>query len=851
MKRGSSGAAFRIASAAAFLLTVAAPASSGTGDCRWVTSHAPIAKRVDQLMAVMTLDQKLQLLHGLSPSAPPSSYAGYVTGIPSLCIPDLKLEDGPDGVGDGMTGVTQLPAPVTVAASWDTGLAALYGTVIGTEEAGKGATINLGPTVNIVRDPRWGRAFETYGEDPYLSGQIAAAYINGVQSTGTMAMLKHFAVYNQETYRVTIADDAEIDQRTMQEIYLPQFGTAVQLADPAAVLCAYPFINGISACQNAYTLKDVLRKQWKYDGFVSSDWYATYTVLDANAGLDLQMPYDTVFGAPLTQAVMDGTVTIATIDSMVKPILTEMFRFKLFTRPPTGEPSAIVTTPQHAALAREVAEQGAVLLKNSTGLLPLPAGRSLAVIGEAAGLDLSDNQMDGSAYVAAPYLVTPYEGIVARAGSSASVQYAQGDALSGVVLTTVPTQYLTPRVGSGTGLTGEYFTNMTLSGAPALTQNSSQIDFVWNDSPISGIPATNWSARWTGTITVPTTATYPFSITSDDGSRLFINGQEIIDNWYDGASHTGSGTAFLQADQPVPIEVDYYQNSGGSSLSLGWQPTIESLRQEAVDLAKSSDAAIVFVAKPEMEGLDLADIDLQPDANDLIAAVAAANPNTIVVLNSGSAVTMPWIAQVNSVLEAWYPGQENGNAIAALLFGDVNPSGKLPVTFPKSLDDVPAATPSQWPGVGGMVEYSEGLEVGYRWYDAKQIEPLFSFGHGLSYTNFAFSKLRVRRPGPRSAVVSVDVTNTGAVAGSEVAQVYIGDPQTAGEPPEQLKAFQKVALNPGQTKRLSFNLGPDAFSIWDVRQGRWRITAGQYGVFVGDSSDNLPLRATVRFAGSG
>jgi beta-glucosidase len=349
---------------------------------------------------------------------------------------------------------------------------------------------------------------------------------------------------------------------------------------------------------------------------------------------------------------------------------------------------------------------------------------------------------------------------------------------------------------------------------------------------------------------VPTTATYPFSITSDDGSRLFINGQEVIDNWYDGASHTRSGTAFLQAGQPVPIEVDYYQNSGGSSLSLGWQPTIESLRQDAVDLAKSSDAAIVFVAKPEMEGLDLLDIDLQPDAYDLIAAIAAANPHTIVVVNSGSAVTMPWIDQVNSVIEAWYPGQENGNAIAALLFGDVNPSGKLPVTFPESLADVPAATPSQWPGVGGMVEYSEGLDVGYRWYDAKQIKPLFSFGHGLSYTNFAFSKLRVHRPGPRSAVVSVDVTNTGAVAGSEVAQVYIGDPQTAGEPPEQLKAFQKVASNPGQTRRLTFKLGADAFSIWDVAQGRWRITAGQYGLFVGDSSDNLPLRATVRLAGS-
>ncbi len=849
MKSGSRGAAFKIASAAAFILMLTSPALSVTSDCRWVTSHASIAKRVDQLMAAMTLDQKLQLLHGLSADVPPAAYAGFITGIPSLCIPDLKLEDGPAGVGDGLTGVTQLPSPVTVAASWDTALATQYGVVVGAEEAGKGATINLGPTANIVRDPRWGRAFETYGEDPYLSGRIAAAYINGVQSTGTLSMLKHFAVYNQETYRVTLADDAVIDQRTMQEIYLAQFGAAIQLAGPASVLCAYSFINRISACQNAYMLEDVLRKQWKYDGFVSSDWFATYTLLDANSGLDIEMPYDTVFGAPLTQAVMDGTVTIATVDSMVKPILTEMFRFKLFTRQPSGGPSATVTTPQHAALAREVAEQGAVLLKNSTGLLPLPAGGSIAVIGEAAGPTLSINQQDGSAYVVAPYLVTPYEGIVQRAGGSANVQYAQGDALAAVALSTVPAQYLTPRVGSGSGLTGEYFSNMTLAGSPVVTQNSPQVDFVWNASPIAGIPADNWSARWTGTITVPTSATYPFSITSDDGSRLFINGQEIIDNWSDGAAHTGSGTAFLPAGQPTPIEVDYYQNTGGSSLSLGWQPTIESLRQEAVELAESSDAAIVFVGEPETEGLDLPDIDLSPDANDLIAAVAAANPNTIVVLNTGSAVTMPWIDQVNSVLEAWYPGQENGDAIAGLLFGDVNPSGKLPVTFPVSLADVPAATPSQWPGVGGMVEYAEGLEVGYRWYDAKQIQPLFSFGHGLSYTNFAFSRLRVARFGPGSAVVNVDVTNTGSIAGAEVVQVYVGDPPAAGEPPHQLKAFQKVALNPGQSMRLTFKLGSDAFSIWDVARGRWRITAGQYGIFVGDSSDNLPLYATVRLPG--
>jgi beta-glucosidase len=450
----------------------------------------------------------------------------------------------------------------------------------------------------------------------------------------------------------------------------------------------------------------------------------------------------------------------------------------------------------------------------------------------------------------APYLVTPYQGIQQRAGGSVEVGYAQGDALSDIALPLVPAQYLTPSSGSGRGLTGEYFSNMTLSGSPAATQNSSQIDFVWHGgSPISGVPETNWSARWTGTLTVPTTGTYPFSITSDDGSRLFIDGQEIIDNWYDGAPHTSSGMVALQAGEPVSIEVDYYQDLAGSSLSLGWQPTIESMRQDAVDLAESADVAIVFVSNLEAEGEDLNNIDLRSDANDLITAVAAANPNTIVVLNTGSAVTMPWLDQVKGVFEAWYPGQENGDAIAALLFGDVNPSGKLPVTFPKSLADVPASTASQWPGVGGTVEYSEGLEVGYRWYDTKQIQPLFPFGFGMSYTDFAFSHLLVHRESPRNIVVSADVTNIGATAGSEVVQLYIGDPPAAGEPPQQLKAFQKVALNPGRTERVKFHLGPDAFSIWDTMQGRWRIAAGEYEIFVGDSSDNLPLHATVRVAG--
>lgn len=835
---------------AAILLFSSHPASSAVAGCPWVKSHAPIPGRVSQLLSAMNLDQKIQLLHGTAPGQP-LDYVGVVPAIPSLCLPELRLEDGPAGLGDNLTGVTQLPAPVSLASTWNPALAEQYGRVVGEEAWGKGVNINLGPTVNIVRDPRWGRAFETYGEDPHLAGQLAGAYIDGVQKAGPMAMLKHFAVYNQETNRNLPADNALIDERTMQEVYLPQFRTAIQLANPAAIMCSYSWIGGVAACENAYLLTNVLRDQWKYSGFVTSDWFSTHSTVDsANHGLDMEMPFDQFFGPALEQAVMDGLVSTDTVDQMLRPILTQMFRFKLLTRTQTGTTATVVTSAEHAATALKVAEEGTVLLKNSAGLLPLAEGHSITVIGRDAGPQLSFEHWNGSAFVAPPYVVTPYQGILQRAGSPGRVLYAQGDVVDDIPSPVVPTQFLRPSSGEGTGLTGEYFANPDLSGLPVATQNSSQVDFVWSGfPPISGVPGINWSARWTGTITVNTTGTYPFSVTSDDGSRLFINGQKIIDNWSDGAPHARTGLALLQAGQPASIEVDYYQHLGGASLSLGWQPTVESLRQDAVDMAASTDAAIVFVSKLEGEGADISNIDLPQDENDLIAAVAAANPNTIVVLNTGSAVTMPWIDQVKGVFEAWYPGQENGNAIAALLFGDSNPSGKLPVTFPRSLADVPAATAGQWPGIEGSVNYSEGIEVGYRWYDAKQIPPLFSFGHGLSYTSFQISHLRLNRTGPRTAAVTVDVTNTGARAGEEILQLYVGDPASADEPPRQLKAFQKIALNPHQTRRVKFRLIAEAFSIWDVVGGRWRIEPGVYQIYVGDSSDNLPVSAKMRVGG--
>ena len=624
----------------------------------------PISQRVSQLLAAMSVAQKVTVLTGASGS----SYVGFTPAIGALCIPAMNLEDGPAGVGDGMGNVTQLPAPVDVAATWDTSAERLYGQVIGAEQAAKGSSVDLGPTINIVRDPRWGRAFESIGEDPFLNGSLGAADIQGVQSNGVMAQVKHFAVYNQETNRNTASDDAVVSTRAEQEIYLPAFADSTQQGAASSVMCSYSTVNGTYACQNPYLLSTVLRQQFGFGGFVTSDWYATHaTAASANAGLDQDMPgTDGEFGSALQSAVSSGAVSTATLNSMVTPVLTEMFAFGLFDEPPAGSPAEPATSAAHVADALQLAEEGTVLLKNSGGVLPLtPSDKSVAVI----GADASSSPLTaggGSAGVSSSGTVTPLQGITAAAPSGVTVSY----------------------------------------------------------------------------------------------------------------------------------------NDGSSDSS-------------AAALAASSSVAVVFVSNDESEGSDLSSIDLSSADNSLISAVAAANPHTIVVLNTGSAVTMPWLPSVAGVFEAWYPGQQDGNAIAALLFGSADPSGHLTVTFPASLSQVPAATAAQWTGTGGTVQYSEGIDVGYRWYNTKALTPLFPFGYGLSYTSFSFCNLKISAlPKGGAASVSATVTDTGSRAGADVAQLYVTDPSAAGEPPRQLEGFARVNLQPGASQTVSFPLTQRNLSYW-------------------------------------
>jgi beta-glucosidase len=781
----------------------AARTAASSASCPWLNQSLPVSQRLKMLMAKMTLADKINMVTGAGTSQP---YVFYISAIPSLCIPAMGEEDGPVGVGDGLTGVTEMPSAVSLAATWDRALASQYGKVVGSEERGKGAMVNLGPTVNIDRDPRWGRSFEAYTEDPYLNAALTVSDIDGVQSQGEMSQVKHFAVYNQETNRNTPADDVIISQRAEHEIYLPAFWAATKQAHASSVMCSYSTINGQYACENDYLLHQTLDQRWKFPGFVTSDYGATHsTVASADAGNDQEMPSAVFYGPALQAAVQAGQVSMATLNDMVSRILTELFRFNEFNNPPTGTTSATVTTPAHQATSAAVAEAGTVLLKNSGGTLPLKAagGGSVAVIGPAASASPSYTG-GGSAYVTAPFHVTPLQGIQAAAGTGTSVSYTQG----------LPTDTsLTPIPGSA------------LSPAYA---------------------PTGFGGTYTGTLTAPETGTYVLAFENPCGCYssvdLTLDGKTLLANPGTPPVSTYSVGVNLVAGQTYTLQL----SGGGESANLSWATPSDLAPDisQAVAAAKSASSAVVVVSDDtETEAADRPGLDLPSAQNELISAVAAVNPHTVVVVNAGAPVAMPWLSQVASVVDAWYPGESNGTALAAVLFGAVDPSGHLPVTFPEDLSQVPASTPAQFPGVNGKVLYSEGINVGYRYYDANHETPMFPFGYGLSYTSFRFSDLRITRQAGQQVAVSATVTNTGRVTGADVAQLYLSDPAAATEPPRQLKGFQKVTLRPGQSATVRFSLNGHDLSYWNSAANRWVVPAGQFGVYLGDSSAlaGLPL----------
>jgi beta-glucosidase len=713
-----------VAASAALALTavLAAPGAAGgqaAGRCPWLDQSLPVDTRVSELTAAMTLQQKLSLMQLVPGAGAYSGYEHYVPPIPELCVPAIVQQDGPAGVAGGLTGVTQLPAPIAAASTFSPSIMRSYGATIGSEMRGKGIDDALAPMLNLLRVPQWGRAFESLGEDPFLTSQLGDADIEGIQSQGVIADVKHYIDYNQETGRTPTSaplDDDIISTRTMRETELSLFESAIKDAQAGGIMCAFPLINGIFTCQDPYLLTSVLRDQFGFKGYIRSDNPAPITsdVEAVNAGLD-QAVAPQLDPTGLRADVQAGSVSQATITGAAGAILYPMFQLGIFNDPPTGTIAANVSAPADQAFALQTAEDGTVLLQNEKRLLPLRPSRlsSIAVIGADAA-ESPVTAGGGSGAVSADSVITPSAAIQARAGSSVGVSYSPGTGSSGAV------------------------------------------------------------------------------------------------------------------------------------------------RMRAVRAARKAHVAIVFVGRFEREGVDLPNLRLPAADDQLIRAVARANKHTIVVLNTGGPVLMPWIRHVQGVLEAWYPGQEDGSAIAAVLFGDVDPGGKLPVTFPANAGQPLSAARSRWPGRGGEVTYSEGLDIGYRWYDAHHYTPLFPFGFGLSYTSFSFSRLRITtftthgldpngRPEQVVAVIRARVANSGPRLGSDVAQLYLADPPSTGEPLRQLRGFSRVLLAAHHGSSVTLPLTARDLAYWSPRSQRWVVAGGKYGVYVGDSSSlsDLPLRGSL------
>jgi len=692
-------------------------------------------QRADAILAQMTIDQEIHLVHGGAAldwwnHTLPRGAAGWIQGNTQLGIPDLYLGDGPNGVSDAIGPATALPSSIASAATWDLNEASKYGQVIGKELRAYGINANLGGNVNMTgREPRDGRTFETKGEDPILAGRINAAHIQAIRDQYVLAGIKHFALNDQETGRFTV--NVQVDDRSARESDLLAFEIGVRDSGVQSVMCSYNLVNNLWGCENSYLLNTVLKGDWAFPGFVISDWDATHSTVDSAVnGLDQEQPENIYFDANLKSAVQGGQVPQSRLDNMVHRILRAMITDGLMDHPTAIQP---IDETGDAAIAQEIEEQGAVLLKNSD-VLPLRTNlASIAVIGSHADVG------------------------VLSGGGSAQVQSVGGLVTFG----------------------GNSYEAMP---CPPCWSH-----VVWDaSSPLAAIQAK-----------VPGT-----TVQYDDGTDV----------------------------------------------------------SSAVALASSSNVAIVFVSQWESEGMDVPALNFTDlihtppvDQDALVSAVAAANPNTIVVMENGGPQTLPWLTDVKAVLEAWYPGQNGGPAIARLLLGDVNPSGKLPITFPASVNDLPRPIIAIPPDnvTPFPVDYNiDGFNVGYKWYDSQGITPLFPFGFGLSYTTFSVTnpQLSATPAGSNSSFqVTFDIQNTGSRAGAEVEQVYLQLPGTTGEA-KRLVGWQKILLTPGQLQSGSIQVtasdSSHPLSYWDTPSHAWVIASGTYTVYLGNSSRNITAIGT-------
>ncbi|GAC1363976.1 MAG: glycoside hydrolase family 3 C-terminal domain-containing protein [Ktedonobacteraceae bacterium] len=812
---------------------------------------------VEALLGQMTLAEKVSLLAGTND--------WYTVPVERLGIPALKTTDGPNGArgaGGFTSGVkaTCFPAEISLASTWNTALLERVGQALAREAKMKGAQVLLAPTVNIQRSPLGGRNFECFSEDPYLSARLAVAYIIGLQGEGVGASLKHFVCNDEEFERFTIS--SEVRERALREVYLLPFRIAVREARPWTIMAAYNLLNGVAASEDTMLLTQILREEWGFDGVVVSDWFFSVksTAASINAGLDLEMPSPRFRGEKLLAAVEQGEVTQATIDASVRRLLRLLIKAGLFEHAESG-PEQATDLPEHRVLIREAAAEGCVLLKNDQHILPLAQKQlsSIAVIGPNA--QVAQIMGGGSAQVNAHYAITPFEGIVAKVRDSVMVGYEQGCSNHKLLPLLQSEWLLAGTEGTTPGFAITYFNTLELKGPAILQGTHLKSEFSLFGEMPEGVNPQHFSFRAISRFTALETGSYTFGLVSVGRSRLFIDGHERIDNWTRqsrGGDYFGMGstevqtTITLEAGRTYLFTLEFARDETMplAAVHLGGLPPVPAdAIERAVRLAANADVAIVcvgFGGEWQSEGFDRQTLALPGRQDELVEQVAAANPRTIVVLNTGSPISMPWLSSVAAVLQAWYPGQECGNAIADVLFGDINPSGKLPQTFPQRLEDTP--TYLDFPGENGKIYYGEGLFVGHRFYEKKKVAPLFPFGFGLSYTTFDYSALQLSHQeiAPDDTLqVAIDIANTGSRTGKEIVQVYVRDELASlSRPEKELKAFAKVQLEPGERKTLTLVLDRDALAYYDDLTHEWVAEAGVFEVLVGASSQDIRASAT-------
>ncbi len=796
----------------------------------WFTPE--VEKCAEDLLKHMTVKEKLQYIGGTDWL--------YTKEIPRLGIPKAKMSDGPQGVVEWGES-TAYPCALMLASTFNRDLAYDYGTSLARDSKARGVDILLGPAVNIHRAPMCGRNFEYMGEDPYLAAQTSTGYIKGLQDHGVMAVIKHFTANFQDYDRNYISSD--IDERTRHEIYFPAFKAAVQVAETGAIMTSYNLLNGVWTTEDPTLLKDVLRDMWGFNGLVMSDWGSTHNCVPAaTGGLDLEMAYNQIENEDdLRKAIAAGEVSMADIDLKVKHILQTLIAFGIMDKTPWDGITPTTDFPESMQTALEVSRDGVVLLKNTDNILPLnkDTHKKIAVVGNNALIFAAGG---GSGLVPPIRYISYYDGLK-KLGEEKGFEVTyidQYDHLSDVLFNAAGSKVA--------GLKGEYFNNENLSGQPVATSVNTRIGYDWaQGTGVKGVNKDHFSVRWSGVIRPEVSGEYTFRVTGDDGFRLIIDNRTVIDEYRQGSTRTNTYTMNMTAGREYPIRLEYFQAGGGAVIDLAWERKGDENR--FADKLNEADVIVAFVghnSASEGEGSDRS-ADLPSVARELLTAVQkATNKPLVTIANAGGNIYL-WDLEprMNALLWGWYGGQEGGQAMAEILLGDVNPSGKLPVTFEKKWSDNPVYNSYYDDDNDKHVKFTEGIFVGYRGYDKNKTTVQYPFGYGLSYTTFEISNMKASaiEDGDILAEVTFNIKNTGKVAGAEVVQLYVG--KDGGSPVErpirELKNYEKIYLEPGEEKTVTMTLDKGAFSYFDVTEGvkDFVVDNGTYNIELGVSSRDI------------